>query len=83
MTDLYLLVAKTLLSIKRIRVLLLKLHRQFQLAILLLLFFNFRLILLRTDSYCPIIKVTVKEKGKFVVAFLRPPSNVKLGNFTR
>ena len=83
MTDLYLLVAKTLLSIKRIRVLLLKLHRHNSSSLFCYYFFNFRLILLRTDSYCPITKVTVKEKGKFVVVFLRPPSNVKLGIFTR
>ena len=46
-------------------------------------FFNFRVILLRTDSYCPITKFTVKEKGKFILVFLRSPLNVKLGNFTR
>ena len=74
-------VAKTLLSIKRIHVLL-NFIDIIPARYFIITFFNFRLIFLRTDSYCPISKVTVKEKGKFVVVFLRPPSNVKLGNFT-
>ena len=44
--------------------------------------FNFRRIILRTDSYCPIPSSLKKRKEKLVVVFLRPPSNVKLGNFT-
>ena len=79
MTDLYLLVANSkTLSIKRIRVLL-KLQRDNS-----SFFFYFRrILLLRTDSYYPIPSSLEKEKGKFVVVFLRPPSNVnKLGNFT-
>ena len=37
-------------------------------------------ILLQSDSYCSIPNVKIEEK--FLVVCLRPPSNVKLGNFT-
>ena len=62
--------AKTL-SIKRIRVLLNFIDiipaRYFCIFIL----FNFRLILLRTDSYCPITKFTVKENRLFMSSLKR------------